>query len=171
MQRVSWRKVCHPRSHGGLRIRDISICNEALLGKWMWGLCGEGDYIWRDVLISKYGSCRNLVESSSNRVTFIWWRDIKKVCDTIIYNIYFLFMFFLSFKCLWNVSHSLFIYLVCVWAEFHPCRWGSTRSSWWCWRRGLSLCLLYFIFSLFWDCKAPTSCDIGDWFIILCLFF
>lgn len=77
---VSWRKVCHPRSHGGLRIRDISICNEALLGKWMWGLCGEGDYIWRDVLISKYGNCRNLVESSSNRVTFIWWRDIKKVC-------------------------------------------------------------------------------------------
>jgi len=46
----------------------------------MWGLCGEGDYIWRDVLISKYGNCRNLVESSSNRVTFIWWRDIKKVC-------------------------------------------------------------------------------------------
>lgn len=31
---VSWKKICCPRSHGGLRIKDINLFNNALLGKW-----------------------------------------------------------------------------------------------------------------------------------------
>ena len=93
------------------------------------------------------------------------------VCDTIVYNIYFLFMSSLCFKYLWDVFQSLIICLVCVWTACHSCRWGSTRSWWWCWRKGLGLCLLSFIVSLCWDCKVPMGYNIGDWFIILCLCF
>jgi len=48
---------------------------------------------------------------------------------------------------LWDVCHSPFVCLVFVWAACHSCRWDSSRS-WWCWRKGLGLCLLSFIFSL-----------------------
>jgi len=97
--------------------------------------------------------------------------DVVCLCDTIVYNIYFLFMSSLCFKYLWDVFQSLIICLVCVWTACHSCRWGSTRSWWWCWRKGLGLCLLSFIVSLCWDCKVPMGYNIGDWFIILCLCF
>ena len=70
---VSWKKICCPRSHGGLRIKDINLFNNALLGKWRQILWEKGSF-WSD---GRW--CRLLQSGVSNR-TSLWWRDFKKVC-------------------------------------------------------------------------------------------
>ena len=52
---VKWDKVCLPKNKGGLGIKDLSLFNEALLGKWGWQLANNHDQPWSRILISKYG--------------------------------------------------------------------------------------------------------------------
>ena len=52
---VKWDKVCLLKNKGGLGIKDLSLFNEALLGKWGWQLANNHDQPWSRILISKYG--------------------------------------------------------------------------------------------------------------------
>jgi hypothetical protein len=52
---VKWRKVCQPRSKGGLGVRDIKLDNISLLAKWKWRLLDEEPALWKEVLEDKYG--------------------------------------------------------------------------------------------------------------------
>jgi hypothetical protein len=33
---VNWAKVCEPIQSGGLRVKNLKIFNQSLLGKWLW---------------------------------------------------------------------------------------------------------------------------------------
>jgi len=33
---VKWEDVCRPKENEGLRVKDITLFNMALLGKWRW---------------------------------------------------------------------------------------------------------------------------------------
>ena len=55
---------------------------------------------------------------------------------------------------LWDVSHSLYVCLVCVWAECHLCKWVSVRLWWWCYMRGLGLHFILLLFSYVWSMKV-----------------
>lgn len=35
---VSWKTICSPKKHGGLRVMEISIFSVTLLAKWKWYL-------------------------------------------------------------------------------------------------------------------------------------
>jgi len=35
---VKWKKICQPRSKGGLGVRDVKLVNLSLLAKWKWRL-------------------------------------------------------------------------------------------------------------------------------------
>lgn len=48
---VKWRKVCHPRSKGGLGVRDMRVVNMSLLAKWKWRLLQKEHSLWKQVLI------------------------------------------------------------------------------------------------------------------------
>jgi hypothetical protein len=41
---------------GGLGIRNLSMFNKALFGKWLWRYITEPESFWRRVVDSKYGS-------------------------------------------------------------------------------------------------------------------
>ena len=52
---VSWLKVCKPKVEGGLGIRNLSILNKALLGKWSWRFMAKEEPLWKKVIVKKYG--------------------------------------------------------------------------------------------------------------------
>jgi len=43
---VKWRKVCQPRSKGGLGVRDVKLVNMSLLVKWKWRLLQDEQSLW-----------------------------------------------------------------------------------------------------------------------------
>ena len=45
------------------------------------------------------------------------------VCKCIL----FLYGFLKVLNVLWDVSHSPYVCLICVWTEYHPCRWIYAR--------------------------------------------
>lgn len=60
---------------GGLGIKDLSLFNKSLLGKWRWGFATEPDNLWCRVIKSKYMGNNPIRES-------LWWKDIQSSsCD------------------------------------------------------------------------------------------
>ena len=55
---VRWDIVKLSMLEGGLRIRNLKIFNEALLGKWLWRFMNEKTNHWRRVICTKYGEER-----------------------------------------------------------------------------------------------------------------
>nr|KYP36498.1 Putative ribonuclease H protein At1g65750 family [Cajanus cajan] len=52
---MRWKKVCFPKLHGGLGVKNIEMINLSLLGKWKWYLFHQRDSIWGKIIDSKYG--------------------------------------------------------------------------------------------------------------------
>jgi hypothetical protein len=55
---VKWRSICLPIKEGGLGVRQMVPFNKALLGKWHWRFANEKTALWREVIVSKFGSGR-----------------------------------------------------------------------------------------------------------------
>ncbi|KAG2682775.1 hypothetical protein I3843_10G000300 [Carya illinoinensis] len=53
---VGWKKVCQPIDCGGLGIKNLSLFNRALLGKWLWRYHLESNAFWKNVIAIKFGS-------------------------------------------------------------------------------------------------------------------
>jgi len=47
--------VCKPKKDGGLGVRDVRAVNLSLLAKWKWRLLNDGEALWKEVLLEKYG--------------------------------------------------------------------------------------------------------------------
>jgi UDP-N-acetyl-D-mannosaminuronic acid transferase (WecB/TagA/CpsF family) len=39
----------------GLGLRKLGICNQAMLGKWLWRFGEEENHLWRRVIAAKHG--------------------------------------------------------------------------------------------------------------------
>ena len=52
---VNWKTVCQPVYCGGLGIKNHAVLNQALLGKWLWRFMVEQDFLWKQVIVTKYG--------------------------------------------------------------------------------------------------------------------
>ncbi|XP_028184688.1 uncharacterized protein LOC114371443 [Glycine soja] len=76
---VKWDKVCLPKNKGGLGIKDLSLFNAALLGKWGWQLANNQDQPWSRILISKYGGWKELICGGRRNFTSQWWQDLKSI--------------------------------------------------------------------------------------------
>ena len=71
--------MCLSKNRGGLGIKDLSIFNEALLGKWGWELANNHNQLWVRVLISKYGGWNALCYDRDSAHLSHWWKDLKAV--------------------------------------------------------------------------------------------
>ena len=88
---VNWQQVCSPLQDGGLGIRNLSVFNKALLGKWLWRYPIESDSLWHQVVDSKYGSqwggwCSNRVREPYG---FSLWKFIRAGWDSFVNHISF----------------------------------------------------------------------------------
>jgi len=65
--------------------------------------------------------------------------------NTIVYKyILYLYVFLNVLNLFWDVSYSLSVCLVCVWAKCQRCRWVFVRLWWWCYKRCLGLHFIYY---------------------------
>ena len=77
---VKWENMCKTKEEGGLGIKDLRMFNMALLGKWKWRLGRDEPGLWKEVLLSKYGSWRALDKGIDGNYDSWWWRNIRKIC-------------------------------------------------------------------------------------------
>jgi hypothetical protein len=77
---VNWKTVCSPIVRGGLGVKNLALFNKALLGKWLWRFGTEQDYLWKQVIASKYGIQRGGWCSEEARGSYgvSLWRYIRK---------------------------------------------------------------------------------------------
>ncbi|MCH81167.1 LINE-1 reverse transcriptase like, partial [Trifolium medium] len=77
---VKWADICKPKKEGGLGIRDLRLVNLSLLAKWRWKLLMEGDEVWKNVMVAKYGEGVlgkvRLDDMQIGTVCSLWWRDL-----------------------------------------------------------------------------------------------
>lgn len=71
--------MCKSGESGSLGIKNIKTFNVTLLGKWKWRLGLEEKGLWKDILVSKYGSWRTLNSESTNSKESRWWKDLRSV--------------------------------------------------------------------------------------------
>jgi hypothetical protein len=73
------------KSRGGLGVRDISLANISLLGKWSWRLHYNEASMWKEVLEDKYGplvSSRIRLEGEVwPSLASRWWKDVVSLED------------------------------------------------------------------------------------------
>ena len=51
-----WEVVCTGKGLGGLGLRNLSLMNKALLGKWIWRFASDMDCNWKSLIAFKYGT-------------------------------------------------------------------------------------------------------------------
>lgn len=64
---VEWKKVCNSKEQGELGVKELTLFNKALLGKWMWQFLIKRGSLWVRVLESKYGEFRG-----RGRIVSLW---------------------------------------------------------------------------------------------------
>ncbi|XP_016168765.1 uncharacterized protein LOC107611342 [Arachis ipaensis] len=90
---LSWKRVCEPKSCGGLGIRHASQMNQAFMMKAGWGLIERKEALWARILRSKYGSGTNIMPKvERRRNSSNLWKGICSVWENVQQN------------CIWRVG-------------------------------------------------------------------
>ncbi|CAL5401403.1 unnamed protein product [Camellia sinensis] len=78
---VKWEEVTKTKHLGGLGIKKLKEVNDCLLAKWWWRYGSEDRVLWKDILISKYGSSggRWRPDSGSSAQCSRVWSDILRL--------------------------------------------------------------------------------------------
>ena len=75
---VAWKKLCLPKSQGGLGFKDIENFNLAMLGKQVWRLLHNKDSLFYKVFESKYfPNCSILDDGVKVKGSFAWQSILK----------------------------------------------------------------------------------------------
>ncbi|WMV10716.1 hypothetical protein MTR67_004101 [Solanum verrucosum] len=85
---VKWQTAQLSKKSGGLGIKNLGLQNRCLLSKWLWRFGKEGQALWKDVIVSKYGQTDSW---TSNTVTSTYgvsvWRSIRNLWPELARNI------------------------------------------------------------------------------------
>ena len=70
---VVWGDVCKPKNQGGMRVLDLKVMNQALLGKWLWKWFRKPDIVWVKITETAYfKSTRGWTVSNHADISLIW---------------------------------------------------------------------------------------------------
>jgi len=69
---IKWDSICKPKVEGGLDPKQLDSFNKVLLDKWKWRLGSFENDLWKNILVSKYGSWRNLFDPTTLRHVSRW---------------------------------------------------------------------------------------------------
>ncbi|KAJ3672310.1 hypothetical protein LUZ60_007031 [Juncus effusus] len=74
---INWKKVCRPKSGGGLGVLNLEIFNNAMLLKWIWKYFSENHGLQWKTLV--YKLCLEGGEVIKNSADSYFWSEIKKL--------------------------------------------------------------------------------------------
>lgn len=80
---IAWKKLCQPKSHGGLGFRDLENFNLALLGKQVWRLVHNTDSMFYKVFKARFFPNYSVLDSRVKTVGSYEWQSILKSRDVI----------------------------------------------------------------------------------------
>ncbi|KAL5551912.1 hypothetical protein UlMin_002088 [Ulmus minor] len=73
---ISWKDLCKPKSLGGMGFRDLSVFNQAMLGKQVWRLVTMPYSLAARVLKAKYYPNSSIWEAYANDSSSYTWKSI-----------------------------------------------------------------------------------------------
>ncbi|GAU38761.1 hypothetical protein TSUD_64920 [Trifolium subterraneum] len=85
---IAWDKLCHPKSEGGLRFRNLKMLNKAHMMKLSWQILTQPSKLWVKILKAKYNCGMNIIPNfkhTSNSSPL--WRAIVNAWDVVKGNI------------------------------------------------------------------------------------
>ena len=80
---IVWKKLCQPKSHGGLGFRDLENFNLALLGKQVWCLVHNTDSMFYKVFKARFFPNYSVLNSGVKPVGSYVWQSILQAKDVI----------------------------------------------------------------------------------------
>lgn len=81
--KVAWKKVCKPKSQGGLGLKDLEVWNKATLVKNLWHVASDKNSLWVKWVNTVKLKGRN-VWAVNEDVNDSWsWRTILKIRDEV----------------------------------------------------------------------------------------
>ena len=85
---VKWDVVCFENRHGGLGLRNLTLLNKALIGKWIWRFASDRNCAWKILISSKYGldGLGWCSKESSGPFGVGFWKEILKESNWVKEN-------------------------------------------------------------------------------------
>ncbi|KAF5188930.1 hypothetical protein FRX31_021481 [Thalictrum thalictroides] len=86
MHYFAWEIACKPINAGGLRIRDLHMHNQALLGKQVWALQTQ-DFFWACIMKSRYFPASDFLHARCRTTASKVWKIFFKMQPLIAVGI------------------------------------------------------------------------------------
>ncbi|KAJ0805638.1 putative RNA-directed DNA polymerase [Helianthus annuus] len=83
---VSWDRTTCPKNEGGLGLTKLSLCNNALIIKWIWRYKSEQGALWRRMIEAIHGSTRRWEMMSCNKRYGGVWKNIVSFGNKVKIN-------------------------------------------------------------------------------------
>ncbi|XP_074271735.1 uncharacterized protein LOC141595669 [Silene latifolia] len=80
---VSWKRLCQPKSIGGMGFRDFHMFNLALIGKQVWRLVTEPDSLWARIMSAKYYPGGDVMSACLGSNPSYTWRGIVEARNAL----------------------------------------------------------------------------------------
>jgi hypothetical protein len=80
---LGWKKICSPKSVGGLGLRTMEVQNSSLLAKLGWQILSSRDSLWVKALTSKYLHASTFLSAQASPSSSWLWKGILK-CSHIV---------------------------------------------------------------------------------------
>ena len=80
---VGWKKMCQPKSLGGLGFRNLHAFNLALLAKQAWRILTNPCSLAARILKAKYFPYEDILNASLGSSTSLTWRSIFQSLEVI----------------------------------------------------------------------------------------
>lgn len=82
---ISWSSLCQPKLCGELRLKNLTLMNEALLMKIGWSIVVSPQSLWVQVCETKYGlNTKNLPTTLNNTTGSYLWKAIGNIWKPVL---------------------------------------------------------------------------------------
>nr|GEV22542.1 RNA-directed DNA polymerase, eukaryota, reverse transcriptase zinc-binding domain protein [Tanacetum cinerariifolium] len=84
---IVWKKICKPKSHGGMGLKDLKIWNKALLVKHIWSIADKKDTLWVKWISTVKLNGKNFCEVNAEVKESWGWKNLLEIIDEVVKNI------------------------------------------------------------------------------------